>query len=56
MTGIYPVIFNEFLIHEASQYQYVNMEQDLGIAGLRKSKESYQPVRMVRKFSLSLPD
>lgn len=54
MTGIYPVMFNEFLIREAATFSYINMEQDLGIPGLRKSKESYQPVRMVRKFSLSL--
>ena len=54
MTGIYPVIFNEFLIREAATFRYINMEQDLGIPGLRKSKESYHPVRLVRKFSLSL--
>jgi hypothetical protein len=54
MAGIYPAVFNEFLAREGTPYRYVNMEQDLGIAGLRRSKESYQPVRMVGKFTLSL--
>jgi uncharacterized protein len=54
MAGIYQTIFNEFLSHEAADYRFVNMEQDLGVAGLRKSKESYQPVRLAVKFTLSL--
>ena len=54
MTGIYQTMFNEFLEREAVAYRYVNMEQDLGIPGLRKSKESYHPLDFVRKFSLSL--
>jgi uncharacterized protein len=56
MTGIYQTIFNEFLSREAAGYQFVNMEQDLGIEGLRKSKESYHPVSLARKFTLSLAD
>ncbi|MFA5099735.1 MAG: phosphatidylglycerol lysyltransferase domain-containing protein [Candidatus Omnitrophota bacterium] len=56
MAGIYPTVFNEFLSREAYASRFINMEQDLGIAGLRKSKESYQPVRLVRKFTLSLVD
>ena len=54
MNGIYPTLFNEFLRREAAAYRYINMEQDLGVPGLRASKESYQPVRMTRKFTLSL--
>lgn len=52
MTGLYQVILNEFLSHEAKEFEYVNMEQDLGIEGLRKAKLSYHPVRMIKKYTL----
>ncbi len=53
MTGIYQTVYNEFLTREAGGFKFVNMEQDLGIEGLRKAKESYHPVRLLKKFSLS---
>ena len=56
MPGINQTMFNEFLSREAGMSRFINMEQDLGVAGLRKFKESYQPVRLVRKFTLSLAD
>ena len=31
----------------------MNCEQDLGIDGLRESKESYLPSKYLRKFSIS---
>ena len=33
--------------------KYINIEQDLGIAGLRQSKRSYGPVGYLRKFRVS---
>jgi len=35
-----------------SGFEYVNMEQDLGIAGLRRYKQSYYPHRMQEKFDV----
>lgn len=52
ISGLYQVILNEFLSKEASQFKYVNLEQDLGQVGLRKSKESYHPIEMVKKYTL----
>jgi hypothetical protein len=50
LTGVYAVINNEFCRHEAARFKYVNREQDLGIPGLRKAKQSYNPVRLVETF------
>lgn len=52
MPGLYQAMHNEFLSREARGYAFVNMEQDLGLEGLRKAKLSYHPVRMVNKFTL----
>lgn len=54
MTGLYQLINNEFLAQEGSRFEYVNLEQDLGIEGLRKAKLSYHPVEMIGKYALSL--
>lgn len=54
ITGLYQTIMHEFLKRNAGAFRYVNLEQDLGIEGLRKSKRSYHPVSMVKKYTLSL--
>ena len=52
IDGLYQLINNEFCIHEAAGYAYVNREQDLGVPGLRKAKESYHPVKLVETWRL----
>ncbi len=42
-AGIYPMINREFVRNELASYTFVNREEDLGLPGLRKSKESYNP-------------
>jgi hypothetical protein len=53
LTGIYQAINQQFLAHAGVGYPYVNREQDLGITGLRKAKQSFNPVRMVRKYRVT---
>ncbi|MBC2714820.1 MAG: DUF2156 domain-containing protein [Desulfobacteraceae bacterium] len=52
--GVYQAVNQMFVEHEAldsnSGIRRVNREQDLGDAGLRKSKESYHPVEFLRKY------
>ena len=52
--GSYQVINQMFCSAEAVNYKYVNREQDLGIPGLRNSKESYHPHKMIKKYTLAL--
>ena len=49
IQGAYPMINQQFLVHEASQYKYVNREEDMGEEGLRKAKLSYYPVFLQEK-------
>lgn len=53
VPGAYPMINQQFLIHEASGYQYVNREEDTGDEGLRQAKESYKPVFLQEKGLVS---
>lgn len=47
VEGAYPMINREFLAHHATDFMYVNREEDTGAEGLRKAKLSYKPVFMV---------
>ena len=35
---------------ECSDFAFVNREQDLGVEGLRRAKESYHPDHLVHKY------
>ncbi|MFA5713405.1 MAG: phosphatidylglycerol lysyltransferase domain-containing protein [Bacteroidales bacterium] len=48
--GGYQFINREFLKWHASQFEYVNREDDIGDEGLRRAKESYYPIFMVEKY------
>ena len=47
--GSYQAINNLFLKNCCAETLYVNREQDLGIEGLRRAKESYKPIHMIKK-------
>lgn len=49
VNGAYPMINQQFILNELTGYTYINREEDLGIAGLRKAKESYKPEFLVQK-------
>ncbi|MCQ2483265.1 MAG: ATP-grasp domain-containing protein [Clostridia bacterium] len=50
--GIYAAINQLVLKNEFPEVKYVNREEDLGISGLRKAKESYFPIEMIDKYSV----
>lgn len=49
VPGAYSIINQQFILHEAEGYSYVNREDDVGNPGLRKAKMSYHPVFMEEK-------
>ena len=49
--GIYAAINNEFVKNAWSHTEFINREEDMGVEGLRKSKLSYRPVRLVEKYN-----
>ena len=54
VRGAYPAINQAFVEHEWSEMTYINREEDMGIEGLRKAKESYKPVKMIEKFTAKI--
>lgn len=52
IAGLYNAINQLFCSNSWSDMEYINREQDLGIEGLRKAKESYYPHHMVKKYTI----
>lgn len=59
VEGAYAMInreFARFLRQQHPDIRWLNREDDLGLAGLRKAKLDYQPVRLVEKYWACLPE
>ena len=52
--GSFPMINQQFLEHQWSDFKLVNREEDMGLEGLRKAKKSYYPVLMTEKYVATL--
>lgn len=50
--GIYAAINQQFAQESWSELEFINREEDMGLEGLRKAKLSYNPERLVEKFSI----
>lgn len=51
IRGLYQAINNEFVKHLPESVKFLNREEDMGMENLRKTKESYHPVKMAEKYS-----
>lgn len=49
IQGAYPMINREFVRRELKGYKYINREEDMGLAGLRYAKSTYQPICILNK-------
>ena len=52
LEGLYQLVDREFNRRLFTDCEFVNREQDLGEPNLRKSKLSYHPVELVRKYRI----
>ncbi|MGN1098518.1 MAG: DUF2156 domain-containing protein [Clostridia bacterium] len=50
--GAYQMINKLFCENAWSDYTFINREEDMGIDGLRQAKESYQPIFLVKKYTV----
>ena len=52
--GLYAMINKWSMDHAFPDVKFVNREEDMGIRGLRKAKKSYNPLRMIHKYEVTL--
>ncbi len=52
VPGIYAFINQQFICRQFPDVQFVNREEDMGIPGLRRAKESYYPHHMATKYRI----
>lgn len=54
--GLYQFLDREAARAVPASYPFIDKENDLGLAGLKKAKESYFPCRTVKSYTLELKD
>lgn len=50
--GIYQYLYEELALNIEQRYEWINLGQDIGSEGIRHSKRSYQPDRLVVKMRM----
>ena len=56
IQGAYPIINQQLVLNEASEFTYINREEDMGYPSLRKAKMSYRPDILLEKYIVKEKD
>jgi hypothetical protein len=51
IQGAYPMMNQQFVLHNCEGFTYVNREDDTGDEGLRQAKLSYRPAILMEKYT-----
>ena len=54
INGAYPMVCREFvrmLMAKYPELEYINREDDMGFESLRRSKQSYKPEYLLKKYT-----
>ena len=55
--GVYTMVRHNFMQQIPEQYTYINLEEDMGLPGLRRAKSSYHPAYQIKKDrAISYPE
>ncbi|MDR3051812.1 MAG: phosphatidylglycerol lysyltransferase domain-containing protein [Oscillospiraceae bacterium] len=54
IPGLFTMINREFVRNAFADTRWINREEDMGLEGLRRAKRSYNPARMIEKYSAVL--
>jgi len=52
--GVYAFLNKKFLTESFSDTEFINRQEDTGNEGLRKAKQTYHPVKMVKKYLVKI--
>jgi hypothetical protein len=53
-TGVYQYLLHQFALSIPPPFTFLNREQDLGVEGLRRAKESWHPALLLKKYTLKV--
>lgn len=50
--GIVPFLYQACALSQDENVQWINLEEDLGIAGLKQAKQAYRPAKLLKKWEI----
>ena len=54
VTGFFPKLTNSYARQFSGKVRYINRKEEMDTPGLCRSKQSYQPIGLLRKYFIEL--